>query len=53
MRVRRAVIQKAKCFIEEGAKVVFSGRVSEKGKALEEELSLMLRFTGRTQCRQP
>jgi NAD(P)-dependent dehydrogenase (short-subunit alcohol dehydrogenase family) len=26
-------------FVEEGAKVVFSGRSSEKGKALEEELS--------------
>jgi NAD(P)-dependent dehydrogenase (short-subunit alcohol dehydrogenase family) len=26
-------------FVEEGAKVVFSGRSSEKGKALEEELN--------------
>jgi 3alpha(or 20beta)-hydroxysteroid dehydrogenase len=32
-------------FIEEGAKVVFSGRSGEKGKALEEELSRMSRFT--------
>src|SRR6202162_1089545 len=31
-------------FAEEGAKVVFSGRSSEKGKALEEELSPNLAF---------
>jgi NAD(P)-dependent dehydrogenase (short-subunit alcohol dehydrogenase family) len=31
-------------FVEEGAKVVFSGRSSEKGKALEEELSPNVAF---------
>jgi NAD(P)-dependent dehydrogenase (short-subunit alcohol dehydrogenase family) len=31
-------------FVEEGAKVVFSGRSSEKGKALEEELRPNLAF---------
>ena len=31
-------------FVEEGAKVVFSGRSHEKGKALEEELSPNVAF---------
>ena len=31
-------------FVEEGAKVVFSGRSSEKGKALEEELAPKVAF---------
>jgi NAD(P)-dependent dehydrogenase (short-subunit alcohol dehydrogenase family) len=31
-------------FVEEGAKVVFSGRSSEKGKAIEEELSPNVAF---------
>ena len=31
-------------FVEEGAKVVFSGRSSEKGKTLEEELSSNVAF---------
>jgi 3alpha(or 20beta)-hydroxysteroid dehydrogenase len=40
-------------FIEEGAKVVFSGRSSEKGKALGEELAPKVAFYQRTLQVQP